>query len=232
MAASCLPIKADWLKLRDQIRVQCNGTGVMSNCSCPSGKWRSICCAITRARPILPPYFNRSATCADTSSYFTAARMPSCRGGCAMQDAQYASAPRSNSKGAAHPRHQGGPRNSNFCQQDTQNGPPAAVIAPQQGQRSGNTQFNILWKMWRPFAISHLSNKAWGGTRAQMHNELNPPEIFDRRRRHALRARAAGRSGDDFLWHHIAQDMTERLSAVTRTFEHALIIGPIGRWQT
>ena len=65
-----------------------------------------------------------------------------------------------------------------------------------------------------------------------MHNELNPPEIFDRRRRHALRARAAGRSGDDFLWHHIAQDLAERLSAVTRTFAHALIIGPIGQWQT
>jgi len=64
-----------------------------------------------------------------------------------------------------------------------------------------------------------------------MHNELNPPEIFDRRRRHALRARAAGRSGDDFLWHHIAQDLAERLSAVTRTFAHALIIGPIGQWQ-
>ena len=64
-----------------------------------------------------------------------------------------------------------------------------------------------------------------------MNNQLNPPEIFDRRRRHALRARAAGRSGDDFLWQHIAQDMAERLSAVTRTFEHALIIGPIGRWQ-
>lgn len=64
-----------------------------------------------------------------------------------------------------------------------------------------------------------------------MNNELNPPEIFDRRRRHALRARAAGREGDDFLWHHIAQDMGERLSAVTRTFEHALIIGPIGRWR-
>ena len=64
-----------------------------------------------------------------------------------------------------------------------------------------------------------------------MNNHLTPPEIFDRRRRHALRARAAGRSGDDFLWQHIAQDMAERLSAVTRTFEHALIIGPIGRWQ-
>jgi SAM-dependent methyltransferase len=101
---------------------------------------------------------------------------------------------------------------------------------PQQGQRSGKTQFNILWKMWLPFAISHLSDKDWVCTRPQMNNELYPPEIFDRRRRHALRARAIGRSGDDFLWHHIAQDMAERLSAVTRTFEHALIIGPIGRW--
>lgn len=63
-----------------------------------------------------------------------------------------------------------------------------------------------------------------------MSNNMNPPEIFDRRRRHALRARAAGRSGDDFLWHHIAQDMAERLSAVTRSFKHALILGPIGRW--
>lgn len=64
-----------------------------------------------------------------------------------------------------------------------------------------------------------------------MNNELNPPEIFDRRRRHALRARGAKRTGDMFLWNHIAQDLAERLSAVTRTFEHALIIGPIGRWQ-
>ena len=64
-----------------------------------------------------------------------------------------------------------------------------------------------------------------------MNNELNPPEIFDRGRRRALRARAAGRSGDMFLWDHIAQDLAERLSAVTRTFEHVLVIGPIGRWQ-
>lgn len=64
-----------------------------------------------------------------------------------------------------------------------------------------------------------------------MTNDLNPPEIFDRRRRHALRARATGRTGDMFLWNHIAQDLAERLSAVTRTFEKALVIGPIGRWR-
>lgn len=66
--------------------------------------------------------------------------------------------------------------------------------------------------------------------KAQMTKELNPPEIFDRRRRRALRARAVQRSGDMFLWNHIAQDIAERLSAVTRPFERALIIGPIARW--
>lgn len=65
-----------------------------------------------------------------------------------------------------------------------------------------------------------------------MNSELNPPEIFDRRRRRALRARASGRTGDKFLWGHIAQDIAERLSVVTRNFEHALIIGPIGRWHS
>lgn len=34
-----------------------------------------------------------------------------------------------------------------------------------------------------------------------------------------------------FLWNHIAQDFSERLSAVTRSFEHALILGPLGRWK-
>ena len=66
--------------------------------------------------------------------------------------------------------------------------------------------------------------------KVQMDSELNPPEIFDRRRRRAMRERAARRRGDMFLWNHIAQDIAERLSAVTRNFEHALIIGPIGRW--
>lgn len=64
-----------------------------------------------------------------------------------------------------------------------------------------------------------------------MHDDMNPPEIFDRRRRRSLQARARHRTGDMFLWNHIAQDLGERLSAVTRPFEHALIIGPMVRWQ-
>ena len=64
-----------------------------------------------------------------------------------------------------------------------------------------------------------------------MTNETNPPEIFDRQRRRALRARAARRQGDQFLWNHIAQDLGERLAVVTRNFEHALLIGPITGWQ-
>jgi NADH dehydrogenase [ubiquinone] 1 alpha subcomplex assembly factor 5 len=64
-----------------------------------------------------------------------------------------------------------------------------------------------------------------------MTSETNPPEIFDRQRRRALRERASRRQGDQFLWTHIAQDLSERLTFVTRAFEHALIIGPIAGWQ-
>ena len=64
-----------------------------------------------------------------------------------------------------------------------------------------------------------------------MHEDVTPPEIFDRRRRRSLRERAHQRTGDMFLWNHIAQDLAERLSVVTRIFEHALILGPIARWQ-
>jgi NADH dehydrogenase [ubiquinone] 1 alpha subcomplex assembly factor 5 len=54
-----------------------------------------------------------------------------------------------------------------------------------------------------------------------------PPEIFDRRRRRAMRERAIRRMGDRFLWHYIAGELTERLSLVTRDFDNALIIGPM-----
>lgn len=130
-----------------------------------SGKCRISCCATIRASPIFPPYFRRSATLADRSSYLTAALMPSWRGRLAMHDAQNASSPRSNSKGVAHPRHHGGPRNSSCCQQETQNAPPAGVISPQQGQRSGSAQSNIVRKIWLPIAITVLSDKAQGSTR-------------------------------------------------------------------
>ena len=85
---SARPINADWLKLRDQMRVQCKGTGVMMILSRSSDKWRTSCCAITRATPIFPLYFSRSATFAERSSYLTAARMPSCLGGLARHAAQ------------------------------------------------------------------------------------------------------------------------------------------------
>lgn len=64
-----------------------------------------------------------------------------------------------------------------------------------------------------------------------MTSDTNPPEIFDRQRRRVLRERASGRKGDQFLWNHIAQDLGERLSIVTRVFEHVLLIGPIANWQ-
>lgn len=60
-----------------------------------------------------------------------------------------------------------------------------------------------------------------------MNSKEQPPEIFDRRRRRALRERAGNRQGDGFLWKHIADDIAERLALVTRDFHSALVIGPI-----
>lgn len=60
-----------------------------------------------------------------------------------------------------------------------------------------------------------------------MQSSQTPPEIFDRRRRYALRQRAESKAVDAFLWQYVAQEMTERLALVTRTFEDVLMIGPI-----
>lgn len=64
-----------------------------------------------------------------------------------------------------------------------------------------------------------------------MNDDIHPPEIFDRQRRRVLRARAARRTPESFLWDYIAEDLAERLAVVTRTFENVLMIGPIGHWQ-
>ena len=56
-----------------------------------------------------------------------------------------------------------------------------------------------------------------------------PPEIFDRRRRRALRGRAACLHGDGFLWQYVADELTERLALVSREFQDTLIIGPMAR---
>ncbi len=64
-----------------------------------------------------------------------------------------------------------------------------------------------------------------------MNDDIHPPEIFDRQRRRALRARAARRAPESFLWDYIAEDLADRLAVVTRTFENVLLIGPIGHWQ-
>lgn len=63
-----------------------------------------------------------------------------------------------------------------------------------------------------------------------MSQHTQPPEIFDRRRRRALRERAGMRGGDAFLWEYIADDLAERLAVVTRKFERVLIIGPLAHW--
>ncbi len=54
------------------------------------------------------------------------------------------------------------------------------------------------------------------------------PQIFDNRRRTAIRARAVARGlGQSFLLNHMADELTERLAYVSRNFENTLLIGPI-----
>lgn len=61
--------------------------------------------------------------------------------------------------------------------------------------------------------------------KAQM--SATPPEIFDRKRRRAFRERAGQMGGCSFLWEHIAEDLAERLSLVSRQFDNILVIGPL-----
>jgi NADH dehydrogenase [ubiquinone] 1 alpha subcomplex assembly factor 5 len=54
------------------------------------------------------------------------------------------------------------------------------------------------------------------------------PQIFDNRRRMAVRARAvAGGVKQSFLLQHMAAELTERLAYVSRNFENVLLMGPI-----
>ena len=56
----------------------------------------------------------------------------------------------------------------------------------------------------------------------------SPPEIFDRRRRCAMRERGTHRKGaGHFLWEILADDLIDRLNCTTRQFARALILGPL-----
>ena len=56
------------------------------------------------------------------------------------------------------------------------------------------------------------------------------PQPFDRARRRALRARSAGQ--DSFFLRWMAEDLGDRLSAVSRGFTDILLIGPVARYRT
>ena len=60
-----------------------------------------------------------------------------------------------------------------------------------------------------------------------MQPDSQPSEIFDRKRRRALRERADRRGGDRFLWQIIADDIADRLVDVARDFHDVLIVGPM-----
>lgn len=60
-----------------------------------------------------------------------------------------------------------------------------------------------------------------------MSADAHPPEIFDRKRRRLLRERAGRQDHDAFLWRYIADELSDRLLDVSRTFNDVLIIGPM-----
>lgn len=56
-----------------------------------------------------------------------------------------------------------------------------------------------------------------------------PPVIFDKQRKQSVLNRAVGRGiTRSFLWQQMADDLTDRLGAVTRDFGNVLFVGPIG----
>lgn len=58
-----------------------------------------------------------------------------------------------------------------------------------------------------------------------------PPQIFDNRRRIALRNRALDCGIEQsFLFQHMADELADRLSLVSRHFERALLLGPIAQF--
>jgi NADH dehydrogenase [ubiquinone] 1 alpha subcomplex assembly factor 5 len=63
-----------------------------------------------------------------------------------------------------------------------------------------------------------------------MPNDAEPLEIFNRKRRRALRNRAGLRGNPSFLWQYVADDLSDRLVDVSRSFESALIIGPMAQF--
>lgn len=63
-----------------------------------------------------------------------------------------------------------------------------------------------------------------------MPSDAAPPEIFDRKRRRALRERAGQRGGEAFLWEYIADELADRLVDVSRTFGDVLFIGPMAAY--
>ncbi len=67
-------------------------------------------------------------------------------------------------------------------------------------------------------------------------NDQSAPYIFCNRRKTAYRNRAGYKAAaradpaDQFMWQHIADELRERLLAVSRDFERILIIGPLAQW--
>ncbi len=104
-------------------------------------------------------------------------------------------------------------------------------MQPQETQRGGNTKLIAGSSKEESLDISRLSDSRQVCTSNKM-EETAPPKIFDSKRRVAKLERAAMRGhGDDFLWRQMAEDVGERLAAVTRDFHDVLLVGHAARFK-
>jgi NADH dehydrogenase [ubiquinone] 1 alpha subcomplex assembly factor 5 len=62
-----------------------------------------------------------------------------------------------------------------------------------------------------------------------MTNGNQPPDIFCDRRKQALLSRAAAREAQCFIWDYLAEEISDRLLVINRSFADVLIIGPLAR---
>jgi NADH dehydrogenase [ubiquinone] 1 alpha subcomplex assembly factor 5 len=54
-----------------------------------------------------------------------------------------------------------------------------------------------------------------------------PPQIFCESKVQAMQSRAVSRGAQSFIWDYLAEEISERLIDITRTFDDILIIGPL-----
>ena len=118
-----------------------------------------------------------------------------------------------------HKAQPGPVRKSNFIQQSTQNWWSASTTAPQPGQRGGNAKSIRGASSGCGVTLAVVARcNAWHKRPVNV-----PPTIFDPTGRRLRRDRAA-RQGSQEVENYVAEAIVERLDAVSRSFDRALVI--------